>query len=96
MFGQMLLLRPKVFISTLAAQDEQTVNVVINSLHFGIRNNQEREKVKAVLEKNLFTTDKRSQEIINLIINMNKFSALIDHANKTLPNVPDSHADSGK
>lgn len=94
MFGQMLLFRPKVFISTLAAQDEQTVNTVINSLHFGIRNNQEREKVKAVLQKNLFPTDKRSQEIIYLI--MNKFSILIDHANKTLPKVPDSHADSGK
>ncbi|MEE8433135.1 MAG: hypothetical protein V3S16_17945 [Candidatus Desulfatibia sp.] len=94
MFGRMLLLRPKVFISTLAAQDEQTVNTVINSLHFGIRNNREREKVKAVLQKNLFTTDKRSQGIIYLI--MNKFSTLTDHANKTLPKVPDSHADSGK
>jgi hypothetical protein len=63
-------------------------------LHFGIHNNQEREKVKAVLQKNLFTTDKRSQGVIYLI--MNKFGTLIDHANKTLPKAPDSHADSGK
>ena len=68
-FVEMLLLRPKVFISTLVAKDEQTVNSVISSLDFGIRNNQVREKVKGVLQKNLFTTDERNQRSIYLITN---------------------------
>lgn len=71
MFVEMLLLRPKDFISILVAKDEQTVISVINSLDFGIRNNQVRERVKDVLRKNLFTlnTDERNQRSIYLITN---------------------------
>jgi hypothetical protein len=66
-FVEILLLRPKVFISTLATKDDQTVNSVTNSLYFGIRNNQVREKVKGVLQKNLFTTDELNQRSIDSI-----------------------------
>jgi len=92
MFIDMFLLRPKVFVSTLAAKDSNTVNTVIKSLIFGIRNNQVRAEVKAVLQKDLFAADDPNQRTLNLIIT--KFNTQIDLAvNQTLPEVPDSPAD---
>jgi hypothetical protein len=95
MFIEMFLLRPEVFISTLAVKDSHTVNTVIKSLIFGIRNNQVRAEVKAVLQKDLFAADDPNQRTLDLIIT--KFNSQIDLAvNKTLPEVPDSSADTGE
>jgi hypothetical protein len=95
MFIDMFLLRPKVFISTLAVKDDQTVNTVIKSLIFGIRNNQVREEVKAVLQKDLFAADEPNQRTLDFIIT--KFNTQIDLAvNKALPEVPDSLTDKGE
>jgi hypothetical protein len=68
MFIDMFLLRPKVFISTLAVKDDRIVNTVIKSLIFGIRNNQVRAEVKAVLQKDLFAADEPNQGTLDLII----------------------------
>jgi hypothetical protein len=95
MFIEMFLLRPKVFISNLAVKDSNTVNTVIKSLIFGIRNNQVRAEVKAVLQKDLFAADDPNQRTLDLIIT--KFNTQIDLAvNKTLPEAPDSSADTGE
>jgi hypothetical protein len=95
MFIDMFLLRPKVFISTLAVKDDQTVNTVIKSLIFGIRNNQVREEVKAVLQKDLFAADEPNQRTLDLIIT--KFNTQIGlAANKALPEVTGSPADTGE
>ena len=95
MFIDMFLLRPKVFISTLAVKDDQTLNKVIKSLIFGIRNNQVREEVKAVLQKDLFAADEPSRFTLDLIIT--KFNTQIDLAvNKSLPEVPDLPADTSE
>ncbi len=94
MFVEMFLLRPRVFISTLAEKDEQTVNSVINSLVFGIRNNQLREKVKGALQKDLLTTAERNQRSIEVIID--KLNKQIDlTGGEIAPKVPDSRANSG-
>ena len=95
MFIEMFLLRPKVFISTLAAKDNNTVNTVITSLIFGVRNNKVRAEVKAVLQKDLFAADDPNQRTLDLIIT--KFNTQIDLAvNKTLTDAPVSSADSGE
>lgn len=95
MFVEMLLLRPKIFISTLAVKDEQVVNRVVNSLVFGIRNNQLREKVKDILAKNLFTTDEPNLQNIELIVK--RLKTQIDLAvSKSMPEVPDSLPHRGK
>ena len=95
MFIDMFLLRPKVFISALAVKDSYTVNTVIKSLIFGIRNNQVREEVKAVLQKDLFAADAPNQATLDLIIT--KFNTEIDLAvNKARPEVSDSPADTGE
>jgi hypothetical protein len=95
MFIEMFLLRPEVFISTLAVKDSNTVNTVIKSLIFGVRNNHVRAEVKAVLQKDLFAADDPNQRTLDLIIT--KFNTQIDLAvNKTLPEVPDSSADTGE
>ena len=93
MFIDMFLLRPKVFISTLTAKDSNTVNTVITSMIFGVRNNMVRAEVKAVLQKDLFAADDPNQRTLDLIIT--KFNTQIDLAvNKTLTEVPVSPADS--
>jgi hypothetical protein len=93
MFVEMFLVRPKAFISTLAGKDEQTVNSIITSLVFGIRNNQLREKVKGVLQKDLFTTAERNQRSIEVTID--KLHKQIDLTiREIVPNVPDSPANS--
>ena len=95
MFIEMFLLRPKVFISTLAAKDNNTVNTVITSLIFGVRNNKVRAEVKAVLQKDLFAADDPNQRTLDLIIT--KFNTQIDLAvNKKLTDAPVSSADSGE
>ena len=87
MFIDMFLLRPKVFISTLAVKDSNTLNTVIKSLIFGIRNNQVRAEVKAVLQKDLFAADEPNQATLDLIIK--KFNTQIDLAvNKARPEAP--------
>jgi hypothetical protein len=94
MFIDMFLLRPKVFISTLAVKDDRIVNTVIKSLIFGIRNNQVREEVKAVLQKDLFAGNGANQRALDLIIT--KFNIHIDLAvNKAVPEVPVSSTDTG-
>ena len=95
MFIDMFLLRPKVFISNLAVKDDQTVNTVIRSLIFGIRNNQVRAEVKAVLQKDLFAADSPNQRTLDLIIT--KFNTQIDLAvNKAQPKVSDSPVETGE
>ena len=95
MFVEMFLLRPKVFISTLATKDEQTVNAAIHSLVFGIRNDQLREKVKDVLQKDIFTADERKQRNIHLIVDT--LRTQIDLAvTETVPKVSEPHTNSGK
>ena len=95
MFIDMFLLRPKVFVSTLAGKDSKTVNTVITSLIFGIRNSQVRAEVKAVLQKDLFAADDPNQRTLDLI--KTKFNTQIDLVvNKTRPEVPDSSADTGE
>ena len=62
---------------------------------FGIRNNQVREEVKAVLQKDLFAADEPSRFTLDLIIN--KLNTQIDLAvNKSLPEVPDLPADTSE
>lgn len=69
MFVEMLLRRPKVFISTVAIRDDHTVNAMMKALIFGIRNNPERQKVKGVLQKDLFPMDQGNLQRIYLVIN---------------------------
>jgi hypothetical protein len=93
MFVEMFLLRPKEFISILAEKDEQTVNSIINSLVFGIRNNQLKEKVKGVLQKDLFTTAEPNLRSIEVTVG--KLNEQIDLTIRELaPNEPDSRANS--
>ena len=85
MFVDMFLLRPKIFVSRLALNDDRTVSNVSNALVFGIRNNQIRQKVKGVLQKDLFTAEERKQANVALILK--KLKAQIEPAiNETLPN----------
>ena len=84
LFIDIFLIRPKDFISTLAVKDERTVNSVIKSMIFGIRNNQVREEMKVVLQKDLFASDGPDRGTLDLIIK--KFNAQIDLAvNKVRP-----------
>ena len=95
LFIDIFLIRPKDFISTLAVKDDRTVNIVIKSMIFGIRNNQVREEIKAILEKDLFATNGPDQRTLDLIIA--KFNTQIDLAiNKSRPEVPVSPNDTVK
>jgi hypothetical protein len=94
-FIDMLLLRPKVFISTLAGKDDQTIDTVMNALIFGIRNNEVRAKVKEVLQKDLFTADEPNQHSSALLVN--RLNAQIDlTVNKPVTKKPGAHANSSK
>jgi hypothetical protein len=66
-FVDMFLMRPRVFVATLAIQDDQIVNSVINALIFGIRNNQIREKVKGVLRKDLSSMEAPGKRVVVLL-----------------------------
>lgn len=101
LFVEMFLRRPKIFLSTLgslsnlSSRDYQNVNTVINSLVFGIRNNEVRVKVKGVLQKDLFIKDEPNQRSIDLIIE--KLNKQIDLTfDSMLPSVPDPHKNSIK
>lgn len=66
-FVDMFLLRPKVFVATLAIKDDSIVNTVTNALIFGIRNNQVRAKVKEVLRKDLSTMEEPGKRVVVLL-----------------------------
>ena len=92
-FIDMLLLRPKIFISTIAAKDDPTIDAVMNALIFGIRNNEVRAKVKEVLQKDLFAADEPGQRSSALLVN--KLKAQIDlTGNPSAKPPPEQHANS--
>jgi len=66
-FVDMFLLRPKVFVATLAVKDDSIVNTVTDALIFGIRNNQVREKVKEVLRKDLSSMEAPGKRVVILL-----------------------------
>jgi hypothetical protein len=66
-FVDMFLMRPRVFVATLAVKDDPIVNTVINGLIFGIRNNQIREKVKGVLRKELASMEAPGKRVVVLL-----------------------------
>ena len=67
MFVDMFLMRPKELAETLAARDAQTINAVTNALIFGVRNNQVREKIMAVLNKDISLVEGPGKPIIILL-----------------------------
>ncbi len=69
MFVEMLLRRPKAFVSTVAMRDDHTVDAMVKALIFGIRNNPERQKVKSVLQKDLFAMDEGNLQRIYAVVN---------------------------
>jgi len=66
-FVGMFLMRPKMFVTTLAIKDDPIVTSVINGLIFGIRNNQIREKVKEVLNKDLSSMEAPGKRVVMLL-----------------------------
>ena len=66
-FVDMFLMRPKMFVTTLAIKDDPVVTSVVNGLIFGIRNNQIREKVKGVLRKDLSTMEAPGKRVVMLL-----------------------------
>jgi hypothetical protein len=66
-FVDMFLMRPKMFVTTLAIKDDPIVTSVINGLIFGIRNNQIREKVKEVLNKDLSSMEAPGKRVVMLL-----------------------------
>jgi hypothetical protein len=66
-FVDMFLMRPKVFVATLAIKDDPIVHTVTNALIFGIRNNQVREKVKEVLRKDLSSMEAPGKRVVILL-----------------------------
>lgn len=94
-FIDMLLLRPKIFITMVAAKDDPTVDAVMNALIFGIRNSEVRAKVKEVLQKDLFAADKPGQRSGALIVD--RLNARIDEtANPSVRPKTGQHANSSK
>ncbi|MEE8398920.1 MAG: hypothetical protein V3S89_07930 [Desulfobacterales bacterium] len=83
MFVEMLLRRPRVFISALAVKDDHTVDAVVSGLIFGMRNRRERERVSAVLQKDLFTMDEGNLQRLYWVIN--RLHSQIDLVGRTLP-----------
>lgn len=69
MFVDMFLMRPKELAETLAIRDAQTINTVTNALIFGVRNNQVREKIMAVLNKDSSLTEGPGKPVIILLTN---------------------------
>jgi hypothetical protein len=93
-FVDMFLLRPKVFLSALAVKDEQTINAVINSIVFGIRNSHERKMVKRVLKKDLWATDEHNKRRMSIFLIIDKLNTQLDLVvDETPPNAPDSRGD---
>jgi len=69
MFVDMFLMRPKELAETLAARDAQTINTVTNTMIFGVRNNQVREKIMAVLNKDFSLAEGPGKPVIILLTN---------------------------
>jgi hypothetical protein len=69
MFVDMFLMRPKELAETLAARDKKTINTVINAMIFGVRNNQVREKITAVLNKDFSLTEGPGKPVIIILTN---------------------------
>jgi hypothetical protein len=69
MFVDMFLMRPKELAETLAARDVQTINTVTDTIIFGVRNNQVREKIMAVLNKDFSSAEGPGKPIIIILIN---------------------------
>ena len=92
LFIDILLIRPRELVSVLTVKDDRTINSVIKSMIFGIRNNKVRQEVKAVLQKDLFAKDDPNQRTLDLIIT--KFNTQLNMAvNTTIPEVPVSESD---
>jgi hypothetical protein len=66
-YVDMFLIRPKMFVATLAIKDDPTVASVINGLIFGVRNDQIREKVKGVLNKDLSSMEAPGKRVVMLL-----------------------------
>jgi hypothetical protein len=69
MFVDMFLMRPKELAETLAARDAQTINTVTNAMIFGVRNNQVREKIMDVLNKDFSLAEGPGKPVIILLTN---------------------------
>lgn len=80
-FVDMFLMRPKVFVSTLAVKDDSIVHTVTDALIFGIRNNQVREKVKEVLQKDLSGVEEPSKRVVLLLTDKVNRQAGLDDQN---------------
>jgi hypothetical protein len=65
----MFLQQPKVFVSVLAAKDEQTITTITNAMVFGIWNNQQKSNVIGVIDKDLHLTDDREKNTVVLLTN---------------------------
>lgn len=68
-FMDMFLIRPKEFAEALAARDAQTINKVTDAMIFGVRNNQVREKIMAVLKKEFTSAEGPGKPIFILLTN---------------------------
>ena len=65
----MLLQQPETFVSVLSAKDEHTRKAVIDSMVFGIWNNQQRGNVIKVINENLHLTDQREKDTVSHLTN---------------------------
>ena len=83
MFVNMFLYNPQVFVSQLAKQETPTTNTVTTALVFGMRNNQVREKVKAIMDQDLFSQEDDGYDVAITI--MSKLKAQIEHVAKETP-----------
>jgi len=86
MFVDMFLMRPKEVIETLADRDERTINTVTNAMIFGVRNNQVREKIMTVLDKDFSLAEGPEKSIIIILTNKIDSQAGPVENSKTLQN----------
>jgi len=90
MFVDMFLMRPKELAETLAARDEKTINSVTNAMIFGVRNNQVREKITAVLNKDFSLTEGPGKLVIIILTNKIQSQAGPTGSNPLQKNTPQS------
>ncbi|NOY68521.1 MAG: hypothetical protein GXP53_03385 [Deltaproteobacteria bacterium] len=64
----MFLQQPKIFVSNLAAKDEQTKNTIIDLMVFGIWNSQLKENVMEAIHDNLVLKGDSEKHAISLLI----------------------------
>ncbi len=84
----MFLMRPKELAETLATRDAQTINAVTNALVFGVRNNQVREKIMAVLSKDFSSVEGPGKPIIILLTNKINSQATATESKTLQKNTP--------